>query len=51
MSRPPQYDSDRVSLSVRIDPSLKKQLEQAASERDVSVTWLLTRAIEDFLPE
>ncbi len=41
---------DRISMGLRIPRELHARLEQAAMERDVALNWLVTRAIEDFLP-
>ena len=40
----------KVSLSLRLPSALRDQLVAAADERDVSVSWLAARALEDFLP-
>jgi predicted HicB family RNase H-like nuclease len=37
-------------LSLRIRGELRDQVVKAAEERGVNVNWLLTKAIEDFLP-
>ena len=39
----------RVNTAVRFDPELHARLTQAATERDVSVNWLLNKAIEHYL--
>lgn len=48
MGRPRAYDT-RISSGYRISPKLHKRLTAAANERDVSVNWLITKAIEDYL--
>lgn len=42
-------DSEMVTLSFRVPPKVKDDLEAAAKERMVSVQLLATRAIEQFL--
>jgi len=41
---------DRKSTAVRIPADLHEQLAEAAAERDVSVNFLVVRAVADFLP-
>jgi predicted HicB family RNase H-like nuclease len=43
-------ESTRKTTAVRLPESLHAELTKAAEERDVSVNWLVVRAIEDFLP-
>lgn len=43
----PQHRPGR--LCVRLPALLHEQLRVAAEERDVSVTWLITKAVEDLL--
>jgi predicted HicB family RNase H-like nuclease len=53
MSAPPGRPKTRtgtVNTALRLPKSLHAQLEQAATERDVSMNWLVLRALEDFLP-
>lgn len=40
---------DRIGLSIRVPESVHAQLHEAAAERDVSVNWLVNRALVDFL--
>lgn len=40
---------DRHQLTIRLTPDLHDRLRDAAEDRDLSVNWLVTRAIEDFL--
>lgn len=49
MGRPRIYDEPRVATAIRLPVSLHDQLLTAASERDVSVNLLVTRAVSDFL--
>lgn len=48
MSRPAKY-GDRVNTAMRLPHPLMDELRQAAADRDVSVNWLVERAIADFL--
>lgn len=48
MSRPREYDG-RTSTSVRFPAELHAELTKAAEDRDVSVNWLVNRAVHDFL--
>lgn len=48
MGRPRKYDQ-RVSTQLRIERELHQRLQDAADDREVSVNWLATRAIEQFL--
>lgn len=48
MGRPRGNDT-RVSSGYRVSPELHERLQAAAAERDVSVNWMITKAIEDFL--
>lgn len=40
---------DRTSTGVRFDPALHARLVEAAEEREVSVNWLVNRAVADYL--
>lgn len=40
----------RTATCVRFPPELHRELVEAAEERDVSVNWLVVKAVEDFLP-
>lgn len=44
-----QKTSQRVVLSVRLEPKLHDRIRQEAAARDVSVNWLIARACERFL--
>ena len=49
MGRPRIYDEPRVATAIRLPASLREELYAAATERDVSVNFLVTRAISDYL--
>lgn len=49
MARPQIYEHKRVTTAIRIPEELHEQLKLAASERDVSVNYLVTKAIDDYL--
>ena len=51
MSRPKVYDEPRVATAIRLPSSLHEELQTAASERDVSVNFLVTRAVSSFLAQ
>jgi predicted transcriptional regulator len=51
MSRPKVYDEPRVATAIRLPTSLHEELQSAASERDVSVNFLVTRAVSTFLAQ
>ena len=51
MSRPKIYDEPRVATAIRLPPSLHGELQTAATERDVSVNFLVTRAVTAFLAQ
>jgi len=42
-------ESKRVATAVRLPEDLHRQLQDHAEMRDVSVNWLVTRAVEQFL--
>ena len=39
-----------VNTAIRMKPKLHEALKAAAEEREVSVNFLINRAVEDFLP-
>lgn len=43
-------DPERIHTAIRIPREIHEQLTRAADEREVSVNWLVNRALEDFLP-
>jgi predicted HicB family RNase H-like nuclease len=49
MGRPRIYDEPRVATAVRLPLSLRDELRTAATERDVSVNFLVIRAVSDYL--
>lgn len=49
MGRPRIYDEPRVATAIRLPASLRDELQAAAAERDVSVNFLVTRAVSDYL--
>jgi len=49
MSRPRIYDEPRIATAIRLPASLREELHAVATERDVSVNFLVTRAISDYL--
>ena len=51
MSRPRVYDEPRVATAIRLPTSLHEELQSVASERDVSVNFLVTRAVSTFLAQ
>jgi hypothetical protein len=51
MSRPKIYDEPRVATAIRLPTSLHGELQTAATERDVSVNFLVTRAVTAFLAQ
>jgi predicted transcriptional regulator len=40
----------RTATAIRFDPEVYDRLVEAADERDVSINWLVNRAVADFLP-
>lgn len=49
MGRPKIYDEPRVATAIRLPTSLRDELQTAAVERDVSVNFLVNRAVSDYL--
>lgn len=45
----PRVYGERVHTVIRIPTQLHARLREAADDRDVSVNWLVLRALEDFL--
>lgn len=39
----------RTSTAVRFPPELHERLQAAANERDVSINWVVNKAVEEFL--
>jgi HicB family len=42
-------ESPRIATAIRLSADLHARLKQAAEDRDVSVNWLITRAVTDLL--
>jgi predicted HicB family RNase H-like nuclease len=40
----------RTTTAIRFPPELHEQLRVAAGERDLSINYLVVRAVQDFLP-
>lgn len=40
----------RTTTAVRFPPDIHAALVEAAEERDVSINWLVNRAVAEFLP-
>jgi predicted HicB family RNase H-like nuclease len=51
MARPKLYEEKRIPTAVRIPESLHRELQSAAEERDVSVNFLILRAIKRHLEQ
>jgi predicted HicB family RNase H-like nuclease len=49
MARPRIHPDDRVTTAIRIPKELHEQLRQAAEERQLSVNYLVVKALEDFV--
>jgi hypothetical protein len=49
MARPTVYEEQRVTTAIRLPESLHSQLRETARERDVSVNYLVVRAVERYL--
>ena len=49
MGRPRIYDERRVATAIRLPATLRDELQEAAAARDVSVNFLVTRAVAEFL--
>lgn len=49
MGRPRISDEERIATAVRLPASLRDRLQHAALQRDVSVNYLITKAVGDFL--
>jgi predicted transcriptional regulator len=51
MARPRKYDDERVTTAIRLPKRIHERLRQVADERDVSVSWLLTKAADSYLEQ
>jgi predicted HicB family RNase H-like nuclease len=49
MARPKVYEEERVTTAVRLPKSSHEQLRAEARERDVSVNYLIVRAVERYV--
>jgi predicted HicB family RNase H-like nuclease len=49
MPRPRTYTERRVSTQVRLPVRTHRRLHEEAQARDVSVNYLINRAVDDFL--
>lgn len=49
MPRPRIYDEPRIATAIRLPASLRDELQSAATQREVSVNFLVTRAVLDYL--
>lgn len=51
MARPKQYSDDRVTTAIRLPAELQEAFRRLAEERDVSVNYLINRAMLRYLDE
>lgn len=49
MARPRVQPKDRLTTAIRFPPDTHVRLVQAASERDLSINFLVNRAVDEFL--
>lgn len=49
MARPRTFEEKRIATAVRLPESVHRRLHEAATDRDVSVNLLVTRAVCDYL--
>jgi len=49
MARPKIYEERRVATAVRLPVSVHAELRRLARSRDVSVNYVITRAVEELL--
>lgn len=43
-------DRQRFATAIRFPAELHEALRQAAEDRDVSINWLVNKAVQEFLP-
>ena len=43
-------EAQRSATAIRFPVEIHDALRKAADERDVSINWLVNKAVEDFLP-
>ncbi len=51
MARPKQYQDERVTTAIRLPLDLQEAFRHLAEERDVSVNYLINRAMVRYLDE
>ncbi len=51
MARPRIHSEERVATAVRLPVPLRDELHRVAASRDVSVNYLINRAIENLLEQ
>jgi predicted HicB family RNase H-like nuclease len=49
MARPKVYEERRVTTAIRLPESAHNRLREEAHERDVSLNYLVVRAVERYL--
>ena len=49
MARPRIYEEHRVATAIRLPASVHAELRRLARARDVSVNYVITRAVEELL--
>lgn len=49
MARPRTHNEPRVVAAVRLPVTVRDRLKEVAQERDVSVSYLVNRAVEELL--
>lgn len=50
MSNPQRRTRPTTATAIRFPPELHEALRQAADDRDLSINYLVVKAVEDFLP-
>lgn len=51
MARPKVYEGERVTTAVRIPPQLHDQFRELADQRDVSVNYLINKAMQRYVED
>ena len=51
MGSPRIYDEPRIATAIRLPVSLRDELQAVAAEREVSVNFLVIRAVSDYLQQ
>lgn len=49
MARPKVYEEKRITTAVRLPASAHERLREVAHQRDVSVNYLINRAVAQYL--